>query len=431
MVVAMAGDDEDTTYRIEAGPDDGLSLWIVSEDGTAEVPLRGERVVIGRGRDCDVRIEDGSVSRHHAELDLSGGPNAMRIRDLGSANGVSVGARTVGEAWSGLEVGHLVELGTVRVSVRGAAGARPRSWKVPGGLPSDIIAIDPASEHVFELAHRVAPSPLSVLVIGETGVGKEVVATEIHRASGREGKLVAINCAAIAPQLLESELFGHMRGAFSGADRDRVGLLEHADRGSVFLDEIGELELGLQAKLLRAIETRCVLPVGGREPRAVDVRFISATHRDLCASRTFRRDLYYRLAAFTIAIPPLRERPRDRLALASKFAAVHGTTLSPRARAALDSRTWPGNVRELKHAIDRAALLAHGSELDLEMTGHPPSSALVHPSSTDEKTRIEQALAQTAGNQTRAAELLGISRRTLVNRLDRYGIVRPRKKSDR
>ena len=423
----MPDDDEVTTYRIESARSDGLSLWIVSEEGTAEVPLETACVVIGRGRDCDIRIDDGSVSRRHAEIDLRARDHGLKIRDLGSANGVRVGATRVGAEWARLEVGHLIELGAVRMSVRGATGSRPRAWDPAGGIPEHIVAIDPVSVRALELAHRVAPSPLSVLIVGETGAGKEIVAAEIHRASGRGGKMVAINCAAIAPQLLESELFGHVRGAFSGADRDRVGLLEHAQRGTVFLDEIGELELELQAKLLRAIETRSVLPVGGRDPRQIDVRFVSATHRDLTAGERFRRDLFFRLAGLTIEVPPLRARPKDRVALAERFAAAHGLALSSSARAALDARSWPGNVRELKHAIDRGALLATGGVLELD-DGSP--AALASAPAGDEKARIERALVETAGNQTRAAELLGISRRTLVNRLNRYGIARPRKKSD-
>ena len=305
-----------------------------------------------------------------------------------------------------------------------------------------FIVADPAMEKVFELARRAAQSNLTVLILGETGVGKELVAAEIHRAGPRrDGPLVRLNCAALPPSLVEAELFGHERGAFTGADRRRIGHIESASNGTLLLDEVGELPLPAQAKLLRVLEQRLVSRVGGTEEIEVDVRFLAATNRDLEAevSRgTFRQDLYFRLSPFVISVPPLRERPRDLLPLATSFARKGAArmgrpnpSLSPAFVAALARYPWPGNVRELRNVIERALVLADDGMLrvehlperfGVEEPSQPPRGEL--PAQIDELERLNvvEALRATAGNRTHAARRLGISRRALLYKLKKHGL---------
>jgi transcriptional regulator with PAS, ATPase and Fis domain len=283
-----------------------------------------------------------------------------------------------------------------------------------------------------QLLGRVAPSDISVLIQGETGVGKEVFAERLHAKSRRaERPLLRLHCGGFTETLLDTELFGHAK----------PGLLENADGGSVFLDEIGELPLGLQARLVRVLQDREVLRIGALEPRAIDVRFIAATNRDLVAevaAGRFRQDLYARLNGVTIHIPPLRDRPGEIAALAHEFladasrATGRALRLSPAALARLAQHRWPGNIRELENVIDSAALIAPGDEIDVEhlaihhMTEPPTSGSLHADVDALEKQRILEALDAVGGNQTRAAQALGISRGTLLARLKQYGIKRPR-----
>ena len=302
---------------------------------------------------------------------------------------------------------------------------------------------------VRQLVERIAPGRISVLLLGESGVGKEVTAESIHRLSARApGPYVTLNCAALSETLLESELFGHERGAFTGAVQTKRGLLEAASGGTAFLDEIGELPPSLQVKLLRVVEERKVRRVGAIEPIDIDVRFVAATNRDLeaeVAAGNFRQDLYYRLAGASVRIPPLRERRAEIEPLAQTFleeaAADLGRpapVLSADARRWLRRHDWPGNVRELRNVIERAVLLAPGSTVEVEHL--PGGGAAAQPAapqtmrdeiqqevSAIEKQRILEALEACAGNQTRAAKMLGMSRRAFINRLDAYDIPRPRK----
>jgi two-component system response regulator AtoC len=289
---------------------------------------------------------------------------------------------------------------------------------------------------VQTLADRAAAGTINVLIVGETGVGKEVLARRIHQLSPRADRpFVAVNCAALSEALFESELFGHERGAFTGAAQAKPGLLETAPGGTVFLDEVAELPPALQAKLLRVLETREVLRVGSVRPRPIDVRFVAATNRDLegeVARGTFRRDLYFRLNGMTLAIPPLRERRQEIPGLCRRFlaelCATAGRRRAPRltdeAREHLQARRWPGNVRELRNAIERALLLAPGDEITPEHLATDPEAP---PPIEDERERILRVLGACAGNQSRAARQLGISRKVLIARLDAYGVARPRK----
>jgi two-component system response regulator FlrC len=296
--------------------------------------------------------------------------------------------------------------------------------------------------HIYGLLERVAPTPATVLLLGESGVGKEVIARCIHAHSKRAGgAFIGVNCAALSPTLVESELFGHERGAFTGAEARREGVFERARGGTLFLDEIGDLDAALQAKLLRVLQERKFERLGGSETLSTDVRVIAATNRDLRASveaREFRADLYYRLNTFPIEIPPLRERPADVDALAELFverAAEElekpGLRLSEDARFALRAWHWPGNVRELENAIARAAILVDEviRPEDLPLGQGGPATAADRPRGPAtvrqmERSLIEAALDRHNGNRTHAARELGISLRTLQYRLKEYGINR-------
>lgn len=325
----------------------------------------------------------------------------------------------------------------------------------PVGVPAEgFVVRDDAMGALYRLVDRVAPSQINVLLLGETGVGKEVLATELHRRSKRAAApLLRLNCAALTESLLESELFGHEKGAFTGAIKQKQGLLESAQGGSVFLDEVGEMPVSVQAKLLRVLEERKVTRVGATAPQSIDVRFIFATNRDLeaeVARGAFRADLYFRVNGISLVIPPLRDRPAEIEPLARQFlidAAKRETRsapeFSPDAIATLMAWPWPGNIRELKNVIDRAILMAGEGSLTSEALGLGISvsprrevesvgqaSHLRDEREAAEKRAVLEALEKTDGNQTKAAELLGVSRRTLVSRLQQYGLTRPRKKSE-
>ncbi len=297
----------------------------------------------------------------------------------------------------------------------------------------------------FELARRAARSRSTVLVTGETGVGKELVARSVHYHSDRVGRpFVAVNCKALAPGVLESELFGHEKGAFTGADRAKPGLFERADGGTLFLDEIGETETDFQAKLLRVLQERKLTRVGGSEEREFDVRVVAATNRDLkseAAEGRFREDLYFRLAVIPIHIPPLRERPEDVLPLARHFLTHWNEELGRNVRGwseaverFLVSHAWPGNVRELENALERGVVLARGETLELddllvdpademgdneEDTGPQDLQAFLDGAAAE---RIRAVLADTGGVRVEAARRLGIDRTTLYRLMRKYGI---------
>ncbi len=323
-----------------------------------------------------------------------------------------------------------------RVVVR----ARGRDARAPRATaPSAMSQLEP-------LVAQVAKSAISVLIVGETGVGKEVLASSIHARSPRaSAPFLAINCAALSESLFESELFGHEKGAFTGADRAKVGLLEAAAGGTIFLDEVGEMPLGLQAKLLRVLERREVLRVGSVRASSIDVRVLSATNRNLeseIAARRFRQDLYFRLNAMTIEVPPLRKRVDEIEPLALRFlreacelsAIAAVPKLATDALDALKRHDWPGNVRELRNTIERALIFSQGEgvirrgHLQLGRLGPPEVIAASSLTAEEqaERAQIVDAIERCIGNQTYAAELLGISRRTLVSRLRKYGIARPR-----
>jgi two-component system, NtrC family, response regulator AtoC len=423
--------------RIE---DEGWVLLLTAAHGVRAVPLAPDAtVVIGRDPSCDVALDHERVSRRHTRIAIGG---SWAVEDLGSRNGTLVnGVAARGRVPFG--PGEPITIGPFTAVVVPRAVSTVRA-----AIGSSSVSIeDPALTRPAPLVVALARSIVSIVIHGETGTGKEVLSRALHALSGRPGPMLGINCAALAPQLLESELFGHEKGAFTGA-LGKSGLLEAASRGTVLLDEIAELPLELQAKLLRAIETREVMRVGSVKPQAIDVRFIAASHRDLmsaCAAGTFRRDLFYRLAGLTLTVPPLRERRHQIGALASRFAreATGGdATLSPGAVVRLTAHDWPGNVRELKNVIERAVLLAAGAPIDTNhllfdieppATQPPtpapaPTPAPVGDLASAERDRIVAALEACAGNQTKAAKQLGISRATLVHKLDIHRVPRPRRK---
>jgi transcriptional regulator with PAS, ATPase and Fis domain len=305
-----------------------------------------------------------------------------------------------------------------------------------------ILTASESMRSLLRIMERVAKSDASVLVRGETGAGKELVARALHEMSPRSKRhFSAINCAALPPELLESELFGHVRGAFTGAVKDHEGLFRGAEGGTVFLDEVAELPLAMQAKLLRVVQDRTVLPVGGKSPIPVDVRLISATHRALRAEVSagrFRADLMYRLRVIPLYLPPLRERAADIEPLVHHFVASHnhGETkrrierVSPGAMRALKKHLWPGNIRELENVIQYAFLLGEGpilSESDLPPEVRDPLEAddtwqETTRTLSPEAARIERALERAGGHRERAAQSLGISRSTLWRRMQEHGL---------
>jgi transcriptional regulator with PAS, ATPase and Fis domain len=313
------------------------------------------------------------------------------------------------------------------------------------GNPPPLVR-DPEMQRLYREAEDLAAGRIPVLLVGETGVGKELLAEAIHHASTRSAHpLVRINCAAVAHTLFESELFGHERGAFTGGEREKPGLLEAAGAGTVLLDEVGELPLLLQAKLLRAVEAGLAHRVGGLVPRPVHARFVSATNRDLHAAMErgeFRRDLYYRLAGAVLTVPPLRARRHEILPLAESFASSAArelgrppVELTCEARTRLLENPWPGNVRELRNVIERAVLLARDGLIGPEhlpgtplQPGRPPAAAAVvtEAPAANRRTMVLEALAGSGGNQKQAAQRLGINRRTLARWLDQLAIARPR-----
>ncbi len=339
------------------------------------------------------------------------------------------------------------------VSLAELLGRRPEPTPPSShGSLSGFVVVDDASRRVRRLLERVGRSELGVLLLGETGVGKELCAELLHVCSARAGRtFLRLNCAALSESLLESELFGYERGAFTGAVSDRAGLLEAASGGTLLLDEVGDMPLSTQVKLLRVLESKEILRLGARVPRRVDVRVVAATNRDLQEQITrglFREDLFYRLNGISIIVPPLRERPADIEPLARHFLQQRASELEPEKPAPelsaaslewLRARAWPGNVRELRNVIERALVLCDGAwiepvHLDTEPPRPSPGPASVSGDlrgevKSLERERIEDALRAAGGNQRRAAVLLGISRGSLLRRLELLGISRPRKGS--
>ncbi|HKE19012.1 MAG TPA: sigma 54-interacting transcriptional regulator [Kofleriaceae bacterium] len=357
----------------------------------------------------------------------------------------------------GTQPGELVD--RARGALRAARAARaalvtadPREARPPEG---DVVVASPQMRRVYALVDRVADTPMTVLILGETGVGKEVVAESLHRRSGRRARpFVRLNCACLPETLLESELFGHEKGAFTGADRRKVGYFEAAVGGTIFLDEMGEISPAVQAKLLRVLEERKLTRVGGTQEIEVDVRVVCATNRDLEAEvgrRQFREDLFFRVSGFTILVPPLRDRRSEILPLADYFLGQMARELdqaapriAPAASRMLESHDWPGNVRELRNALERAMVLQTSGEIEVEdlperlrdaavAVDAPPRAPGAVPGVLDVKQQVAEVerasilavLESCGGNQTQAARKLGLSRRALIYRMEKHGLKPP------
>jgi two-component system, NtrC family, response regulator AtoC len=443
------------------GPGDadaaGAFLLVVGRDSytTYNLPASGT-LTIGRGESNAVRVDDPLASRAHACLHVHVGGEDMSLEDLGSVNGTRLKDRPLARGQKvAVAMGETIQIGStvliVQTRAKRAPLLRPETLRDEGLalMRPTPAAPDQAMLRIQQLAARAAAGTINVLITGETGVGKELLAETVHRLSPRkEGPYVCLNCAALSETLLESELFGHERGAFTGAVQTKLGLMETAHGGTLFMDEVGELPMPTQAKLLRVLETREVARLGSVKPRKIDLRLVAATNRDLeaeIARGAFRSDLYYRLNGITLTIPPLRTRVGEIRRLAETFMQQICRELGrpepaipERIALLLESYAWPGNIRELKNVMERAVLLCTGAvigveHLPMDKLGAPPSSPGVPSAEAaaagppDERQRIVDALAACAGNQSRAAKVLGVSRRTLVARLDEYRIPRPKK----
>lgn len=430
----------------------GLVLLYASEYAALPPawPLGRDVTVIGRDATADVVLAVSAVSRRHVEIRRDG--DDYVARDLGSRNGTLVNGHPVSEAvlepLDELRIGDAVlkvvdegadEYARYRIDGTMVDGARrvPASDALVGGLQMDRILAE---------LWRVARAPLNVLLLGASGTGKEVVASELHRLSGRAGRFAAVNCAAIPGNLLESELFGFKRGAFSGADRDKPGLIRAADGGTLLLDEIGDMPHEAQAKLLRVLQAREVLPLGATTPEQVDVRIVGATHRDLGrlqAEGKFREDLFARLNEYKLVLPPLYERKEDVFVLLSSFLARLGRTdlkVSFPYMTALLHYDWPYNVRELEACIKRSVALADGPvllpehlpeavTLAMEGYGHAaplPGQPSRLPPMAGQGTPSEQELRELlnahGGNVAAVGRVLGKARMQIHRWMKRYAI---------
>jgi two-component system, NtrC family, response regulator AtoC len=470
---AMPGglDGDETRSILAADPRrlESPRLVAVWDGGSAtcSIPERG-KLVIGRAPSCGLQIGTAAVSREHAVVHAGSPP---RIEDLGSANGTWLDGHQLERGQTApFSPGCVIQLGDALIVLQAAMLPTAPLAASAGSSGSEALA-ESGIERLGRLIDLVASSTLPVILHGETGAGKEVTAERIHAQSSRaKAPYLKINCAAFAESMVESELFGHERGAFTGATQAKVGLFEAARGGSVLLDEVTELSLPIQAKLLRALGNREVMRVGATKPTPIDVRFIAATNQDfasLVAAGRFRADLYFRLNGITLEIPPLRERRSEILPLALELSAAAAAVLERRppgftqaAQNWLLDYDWPGNVRELKNVVERATLLAQGGAIDrqhlqADALSRPGAGAvpLVAPAAGSvpvrleppsagtgqelrqelreiERERVVAAMSQAGGNQTLAARLLGISRRALITRLDSFKLPRPRKGQD-
>jgi transcriptional regulator with PAS, ATPase and Fis domain len=408
--------------------------------GKADEPVREYKidlphVKIGSDESNSLVVDDPHVSRFHCEIRQT--QEGFVIKDLDSTNGTVIEGLAVKEAV--LRSGAQLALGKTRLRFLAddAEVEIPASERTSFG---DVVGNSSRMREIFGVLERIAPTDLTVTLIGETGTGKDVIARSIHKSSKREkGPFVVFDCGAVASNLIESELFGHEKGAFTGAVADRAGAFERAAGGTLFLDEIGELALDLQPKLLRAIEHRAVRRVGGNEELEVDVRLIAATNRNLEADvrdGKFREDLFFRLSVVTLEIPPLRHRGDDLPELVRSILGQLGkgnVTVAPETLRVLESYDWPGNVRELRNVIESASAVCDDPILEprhllffrprTKREPSMPSLPLAGKTlESIEKTAIQQTLEKCEGNKTQAAKALGIAPSTLYEKIKKYSL---------
>ena len=396
---------------IVAGPDKGKSLLL--GEGTR---------VVGAGADADLLLNDRGVSRRHLALTVTG--DRVSVEDLGSTNGTFHLGQRIERASVG--DGTRLELGTTTLELNreSAKQAAISSTTRYGELVGESLPM----RRLFTMLERVEKLDVPILLIAETGTGKELVARALHdRGPRRDAPFVVFDCGAVAPELVESELFGHVKGSFTGAQGDRAGVFEQANGGTLLLDEIGELPLGMQTRLLRALERSEVKRLGSNDYRKVDVRVIAATHRDLeeaSNAGTFRKDLYYRLAVVKVGVPPLAQRREDIPRLANHFAELFGQPpLSASAVNRLVARDWPGNVRELRNAVQRMIALG-----EAEVVEAPASSDTSYKAEREriveafEERYVRSLLERHDGNVTAAAKEAQISRKHLYELIHKHGL---------
>ncbi|MBL0219954.1 MAG: sigma 54-interacting transcriptional regulator [Myxococcales bacterium] len=406
------------------------------------IALGARPVVIGAHASCELVLTDPQVSRRHAELSIV--PEGIRIKDLGSTNGTW---------WQGTKVGELVVPPGATVKF-GGTSVRMAAGDAPSLPPSDqdhfgaMAGSSVGMRELFAVLEMASPTDATVLIEGESGTGKELAARAIHDGSPRaQGAFVTVDCSAIAENLIDSHLFGHVKGAFTGAERDRKGAFVEATGGTLFLDELGELPLAAQAKLLRVLEAQTVQPLGADRPIQVDTRVVAATHRDLSrmvAAKEFRFDLFYRLAVVHVALPPLRDRLEDLPHLIGTFYTRRGTASGPIDGDNLEKlrrHAWPGNVRELRNVLERAWALSgpnasfrelrlwldpgavQGQLSEVVDTSLPFKEAKERWNDQFERRYVANVFSANASNVTRAAEHAGLSRRHFRELLYKHGIV--------
>ncbi|HEY1754779.1 MAG TPA: sigma-54 dependent transcriptional regulator [Bryobacteraceae bacterium] len=367
-------------------------------------------------------------------------PECAVILMTGRGSMETVMAATEGGAFEYLakpfEMAHMID--TIKRAEKSLAGDEGDEVAAVDDLPeTEMIGSSPRIIEIYKTISKVAPTDATVLIEGETGTGKELIARMIHRSSRRASQpFVPVDCGAIAPSLLESELFGTLKGAYTGADRDRMGVFEAAAGGTVFLDEIGDIDLGFQLKLLRFLQEREVRPLGSARARKVDVRVIAATNRDVqkqVDEGKFREDLWYRLNVVRLVVPPLCERPSDIPLLVDYFLKRYNerykldTRLIHSGLKTLEDYSWPGNIRQLQHMMERLAILAPGGRIDSAAVRYAIEQMDSRESSSEtladtEAEQIRRVLAATNGNKSRAAKILGIERKTLYRKLEKMGL---------
>ncbi|MBX7096068.1 MAG: sigma 54-interacting transcriptional regulator [Myxococcaceae bacterium] len=391
----------------------------------ARTELKVGTATAGSDSRCDLVLEDDTVSRRHALFELL--PGSVKVVDLESRNGTKYLGAKVKEAL--VPIGGTVQLGKTMVSIQ-PLDTQPVA-EAPAELGS-LVGHSPAMRKLFTALEKAARQDVTLLLRGETGVGKTAVARTVHGLSKRAARpFVVFDCASAAPTLIESALFGHRRGAFTGADADRIGAVAAAEGGTLFLDEVAELPATAQPRLLRLLEAREYLPVGDVSPRKADVRVIAATHRDLESDRQrsrFREDLYFRLAVAELWIPPLRERREDIPVLAARFAkerAQLDVGLDQATIAAFTCSDWPGNVRELRNAVERVVVLGDTPSAAAESAVAPSfASARDEALSRFEKDFLTALLKQHGGNASQAARAAGLARSHFYRLLTRHGLSR-------
>ncbi len=409
-------------------------LVVAAAAGERSVVLSARHVRIGTSPANDIVLDDPHASRFHCEIRLT--DEGYLLRDLGSTNGTRVGGVELKEGL--LHPGATLVVGETRIRFLADEGRPDEIAASESDHFGQLVGRAVHMREVFGVLERIAPTELTVLITGETGVGKDIMARALHEKSTRAGgPFVVFDCAAVAPTLIESELFGHVRGAFTGATNDSVGAFERANGGTLLLDEIGELSLELQPKLLRALEQRTVRPVGGGREIPIDVRILAATHRNLeraVKQGGWRQDLFFRLSVVTIEVPPLRHRLDDLPVLVEAILTQLGRTLvvSPETLRILERYDWPGNVRELRNVIESAAAMANGAMLeprhlvffkprrkDASLSGVELAGKSLE---TIERAAIMQSLERCKGNKTHAAKALGISTSTLYEKVKKYSL---------